>query len=122
MFDIALYNSYVLYKKINNANKIGIGSFRLDIAEQILQKVTLPDYKTRGRPSCSDTPARLQAKRWGHFPEYIPSTQNKRKPTKRCRVCYKNKIRSETPWQCKQCRIPLHLPECFEKYHTLEDY
>ncbi|KFM78172.1 PiggyBac transposable element-derived protein 4, partial [Stegodyphus mimosarum] len=47
MFDIALYNSYVLYKKINNTNKIGIGSFRLDIAEKILQNVTLPDYKTR---------------------------------------------------------------------------
>ena len=32
--------------KITNANKIG--GFRLDIAEQIQQKVALLDYKTRG--------------------------------------------------------------------------
>ncbi|KAG8233821.1 hypothetical protein J437_LFUL008043 [Ladona fulva] len=105
-----------------NVKKKSITSFRLDVAEELLAKVTLPNYEVSGRPSHGDTPVRLQAKNWGHFPDHIPPTAKKQYPTKRCHVCFKNNVRSEPTWQCNQCQVPLHLPECLEKYHTLTDY
>ncbi|GFQ72819.1 hypothetical protein TNCT_399321 [Trichonephila clavata] len=67
----------MVYIKKSMQTKPELGSLRLVRAEQILQKVTLPDYKTHVYPD------RLQSKRWGQFPEYIPSTQNKKKPIRR---------------------------------------
>ncbi|GBN75327.1 hypothetical protein AVEN_174440-1 [Araneus ventricosus] len=75
-----------------------------------------------GVPTSSDAPHRLQAKNWAHFPENILATELKKHPTKRCRVCYKHKIRKETTCQCRQCQVPLHLPTCFEKHHTVQNY
>ncbi|XP_014487785.1 PREDICTED: piggyBac transposable element-derived protein 4-like isoform X3 [Dinoponera quadriceps] len=81
--DMAFYNAHVLYSKINCTTKAGITSFRLAIAEELLEQLSLPNYKRRGRPSSSDTPFRLAAKNWAHFPENIPSTKSKQHPGKR---------------------------------------
>lgn len=89
---------HVLYSKINCTTKTGTVCFRLAIAEQLLEQVSLPNYNCRGCPSNSDTPVRLQVKNWAHFPETIPSTESKQRPTKRCYVCYKHKIRKEKGW------------------------
>ncbi|CAK9820042.1 PiggyBac transposable element-derived protein 4 [Anthophora quadrimaculata] len=122
MFDIAVYNAYVLYSKLPNRTKQSMVNFRLNIAEDMLYNLSLPDYPARGRPSQSECPTRLQAKHWAHFPEHISSTEKKKLPTKRCRVCAKNNIRSETTWQCKKCLVPLHVPKCFEIFHTVQNY
>ncbi|GFR07870.1 hypothetical protein TNCT_306251 [Trichonephila clavata] len=71
------FTVHMVYIKKSMQTKPELGSLRLVRAEQILQKVTLPDYKTHVYPD------RLQSKRWGQFPEYIPSTQNKKKPIRR---------------------------------------
>ncbi|KAG8239833.1 hypothetical protein J437_LFUL011459 [Ladona fulva] len=65
-----------------NVKKKRITIFRLDVAEELLAKVTLPNYKVRRRPSHGNTPVRLQAKNWGHFPEHIPPTAKTQHPTK----------------------------------------
>lgn len=122
MFDMALLNAHILHQKINKTKKTKYTSFRLNVTEELLKKVSLPNYNLCGCPSHSDAPLRLQAKNRCHFPEHIPPTANKQHPTKRCHVCAKHNIRSETSLQCKRCQIALHLPECFEKYHTLETY
>lgn len=121
MFDMGLYNSYVLYSKMQ-AKKNHYVNFRLDVAEQLLENVLLPDYKTRGRPAHGDTPLRLQAIHWGHFPKHIAATSKKKNPTRACKVCTKRKKRSETVWECTKCLVALHVPECFERYHTVLDY
>lgn len=120
LFDMGLFNSYVLYSKMSSKNHYV--NYRLDVAEQLLQNLKLPDYKTPGRPAHGDTPSRLQAKHWGHFPRHIPATLKKKNPARVCKVCSKNKKRSETVWECKSCLVALHVPECFERYHTVHDY
>lgn len=120
--EIAFCNAYVLHVKISSTQKTSTISFRLAIAAELLGQLSLLNYKCHGYPSNIDAPLRLQAKNLAHFPEKIPSTKSKMHPTKRCHVCYKQKIRKETVWQCKQCQVPLHLPTCFEKYHTLHNY
>jgi len=122
MFDVAIYNAYVLYSKLPTSQKQSIVNFRLNIAEDMLCNLSLPDYPTRGRRSQSECPTRLQAKHWAHFPEHIPATNKKQHPAKRCHVCVKHNIRSETTWQCKTCLVPLHITKCFEMYHTLQNY
>ena len=78
------YNACVSYSKITNATKIAIVFFRLNIAEELLQKKnTLSNYKTRGRPVSSYIPKRLQAKNWAHFPEYILPTKSKERQQER---------------------------------------
>lgn len=121
MFDMALFNSYVLYSK-TQPKKNHYVNYRLDVAEQMLKTVVLPDYNVRGRPAHGDTPLRLQAIRWGHFAKHIDPTPKKSNPTRVCKVCWKHKKRSETTCECKKCLVALHVPHCFEKYHTQHNY
>ena len=52
------------------------------------------------------------------------------RPKKRCRVCYKRKIKTPkggdvtTIYNCENCpSLPgLHPGECFKAYHTMKDY
>ncbi|KAK1118287.1 hypothetical protein K0M31_015329 [Melipona bicolor] len=81
-----------------------------------------PDYKEREQFSYENISERLHAKHWAHFPKHIDPTVSKLRPSRPCKVCRKNKKCSETTWECKRCKVPLHVPVCFEQYHTIEDY
>lgn len=72
LFDIAIYNCLIVHNIISGKNQ-SISTFRVNLAEQILQNVQLPARSTAGRPSASgDSPLRLQGKFWGHFIEKYP--------------------------------------------------
>jgi hypothetical protein len=58
--------------------KTNYSDFRINIAQQLLEAVQLPEYSVRERPSSSTTLIRLQAKAWAHFPMHIPSTEKKK--------------------------------------------
>ena len=122
MSDMALFNTFIMYKTIHNRRNEGYVDFRINIAEALLKNVKLPEYKKCGRSAPSEDPLRLQAQHWAHFPKHIDSTPLKKKPTRLCKVCTKHKIRSETSWECSKCKVALHLPKCFQKYHTMENY
>lgn len=122
IFDMALFNSYILFKKLNTEKKQNYAEYRIEIAESLLKNVPLPEYKGRGRLLNGDSPQRLHAQHWSHFPKHIDPTPSKQKPSRTCKVCAKHKKRSETTWECKTCQVALHIPECFERYHTVEDY
>ncbi|XP_017759329.1 PREDICTED: piggyBac transposable element-derived protein 4-like [Eufriesea mexicana] len=122
LFDIGLFNSYILWKKLNDGKKQCYVDYKINIAESLLKKMPKPIYKERGVLSSGDAPDRLCAKEWAHFPKHIDPTPSKLRPSKRCTVCHKNKKRKETTWECKKCKVPLHVPECFERYHTVTDY
>jgi hypothetical protein len=112
----------VLHHKITSKKKTGYSNFKINIAQQLLENVQLPEYSVPGRPSASTTPLRLQAKTWAHFPMHIPPTDKKNNPTKGCAVCYSRGVRIEATWQCKRCSVPLHLQECFEIFYTQQSY
>lgn len=50
LLDMAIFNAHILHTKINCASRTGIVSFRLAIAEELLEQVSLPNYKCCGRP------------------------------------------------------------------------
>ena len=55
-----------------------------------------------------------------HFVSPIPETGSKRKPQKRCRVCYKKGVRKDNRYHCACCpsNPGLCYYPCFELYHT----
>lgn len=107
-------------KQLNNQGKQSYVKYRIDVAEAILKHVQLTDYTKRGKSAESTTS--LQAQYWGYFAKHINRTPKKKHATRMCEVCYKQKKRSETTWECAKCKVALHLPECFIKYHTIQDY
>jgi hypothetical protein len=78
--DMCIFNSFVLHHKIMGKKKTGYPNFKINIAQQLLENLQLPDYSVRGHPSGSITLLRLQAKTWAHFPMHIPHT-DKKKPS-----------------------------------------
>ena len=59
-----------------------------------------------------------------HFVSPVPETASKQKPEKRCRVCYKKKVRKDSRYHCPNCpSYPgLCYYPCFELYHTKVNY
>lgn len=100
----AIFNSFVIFQTYNNS--ITYCNFKTSIIKTIL--------------SYHETPKLAIAPKSGrHFPERIPPTTAKEKPTKRCVSCYTNNIRRETSFQCGNCiRNPGLCIDCFKVYHT----
>ncbi|XP_043604796.1 uncharacterized protein LOC122577530 [Bombus pyrosoma] len=120
LFDTALFNSYILFNKINTKKKQTYAEYRIEIAESLLKNIPLPEHKRRGRLSMGDLPERLHAKYWSYFPKHLDPTISKSRPARACKVYTKHKKRSERTWKGKIYKIPLHVPICFEIYHTIE--
>ncbi|XP_054918033.2 piggyBac transposable element-derived protein 4-like [Dermacentor andersoni] len=121
LLDELTFNSFVLYQK--EGGKMNHLDFRLALIEAIFNRYLDPARKIkRGRPSGVLDPIRLQER---HFPAYIPPTENKATPTRKCFICCKKqgdkgrKIRKETRFWCKSCNKPLCVIPCFEIYHTV---
>ena len=55
-----------------------------------------------------------------HFVSPVPETASKQKPQKRCRVCYKKKVRKDSRYHFPNCpsNPGLWYYPCFELYHT----
>lgn len=75
------------------------------------------------RPRIYDPPQRLQ-RRSGSAPHTITEiVTGAAVPRKRCRVCYRKKIRRETRYECVSCKVPLCVKgNCFMVYHSKKRY
>jgi hypothetical protein len=119
LLDMTMLNASIIHRALNPGKKRErYTSFRVNIAEEILLKIKLPDYPIRGRLSQGDKPLRLQSIQWAHFPSKIPPTSKKTAPSRRCKVCSTRGVRKETCYECEQCKIALHVEDCFKIYHT----
>uniref|UniRef100_A0A1B6J0L0 PiggyBac transposable element-derived protein 4 C-terminal zinc-finger domain-containing protein n=1 Tax=Homalodisca liturata TaxID=320908 RepID=A0A1B6J0L0_9HEMI len=57
-----------------------------------------------------------------HFPEYVPPTEKKAGPSRRCIVCSKRNVRRESRYQYSDCDIGLCAAPCFKVFHTEKNY
>lgn len=76
-----IHNTFYVTKSTIKTNKHGIRSLRLDIADQIILKITLSDYEIRECPLHSGTVFGLSVINIEHFAEYISATQEKKENT-----------------------------------------
>jgi hypothetical protein len=79
-------------------------------------------HRTPKTAPAKDPPFRLDGKRKEHVLLKLPPMKSDSNPTRRCRVCLKNKNISETRWYCKKCGVPLHPGRCDTRYHSLKSY
>ena len=97
-------------------NKIDHFKFRIELVQALLiEHQSGSVRKFQGHYSTDKTVPRLVER---HFPERIPPTEKKTRPTKRCVVCYKNNIRKEAVFWCKEREGALCVEECFKAFHT----
>lgn len=86
-----LVNAQILYKK--NGGYKHLLRFKLDCITSLLSAGGVK----LAAPNASDCFS-------GHnFPELIPPTECKQNPQKRCVVCFMNKKRKESQYQCADC-------------------
>ena len=134
LFQIALYNAFVIYKHNFKANheddeKPEYDSLIKFITYAARAWTTVHEEGDDGgasgvphRRSSTDRADRLEPQFRGHVLGNIPATEKKTDPYKRCSVCYSKGKRKETRFQCKKCEVPLCAVDCFEEYHTKVDY
>lgn len=116
LLDMAVLNSYQMYKT-TSSNYVSIEKFHLNLVKQIIEKYHVPLTRTGGgRPRMENDGALRLSER--HFPSFVPPTERKQKPTKRCVVCSKHSKRAESRYMCSVCGVALCVVPCFETYHT----
>ena len=115
--DIAIYNAFIIWKKLNPQRKDTNLDFRMELIKTIIQ---FHMNKEPSNPGRGETPAvqnldplRLIER---HFPS-AKSQQLGRKKSK-CVLCNMNGIRKEVIYECRRCNKALCIIPCFEIYHT----
>ncbi|XP_067140274.1 piggyBac transposable element-derived protein 4-like isoform X2 [Centruroides vittatus] len=123
LVDICLYNAFVLYKK-NGGEKDNLG-FRMRLVERLMEEY---HTETRGNKQNRLRPFGTLRLTERHFPVFVPSTEKKDVPTRRCVVCGKSSkkagksLRKESRYYCKDCGVALCAAPCFRIYHTEAEF
>ncbi|KAI4474615.1 hypothetical protein M0802_015530 [Mischocyttarus mexicanus] len=122
----AIFNSFRIYQILNSQSKIRFHDFMLSLAESWIEGS--PDIShsnteeatnqplTSTRTPRFDSTKRLSGNIKHH--ELMKISNNGKTVKKRCRVCYSHKIRQDTSYMCKSCKVPLHIEKCFQANHT----
>lgn len=118
LLDIALWNSYYIFKK-KTSSRMKFIEYR----EEIIRSLFGINAKQDGRslvPFKGIKTFKLSASQ--HFPEKItpPEDSQRKSYSLRCKQCTKQGIRRETRFCCKNCtpKPALCPTPCFEKWHT----
>ena len=118
---IAVYNSFIIYKKLNGGSKIDHFNFLKMLIEELIM------FHASGGSSYSTGPnlepsqenfVRLVERQ---FISQIPSTVSKPKAQRKCVRYTKLGIRRDTRFWSRKCNVALCLNKCFEIYHTMKD-
>ncbi|XP_053977063.1 piggyBac transposable element-derived protein 4-like [Hylaeus volcanicus] len=120
--ELCARNSYILYKEsLRTEGKTPMAHliFLRKLVDQLVGSFR-DGCTSRGRPSTSDKEERLNGKL--HI-----LRRNDRGRSRDCLVCSNRRVkggRRESAYHCDTCsRKPgLHIGDCFEKYHTQENY
>ena len=106
----------VIYRANSGQTKIDHFKLRVELVQALLiEHGSESVWKFQGHHSTDKNVPRLTER---HFPERIPPTKKKSRPTKRCVACYKKNRRKETVFWCLECEAALYVEECFKAFHT----
>ncbi len=132
LFQISLFNAFVIYKaKKQQGNCKTLLSFIQSVIKSWTsqeqagggeERVDPPTESTPRAPYNTDPRNRVNDFFAVHALVPIASTSKKQHPTRRCRVCARNGLRSETSFYCKSCGVPLHSGNCYTVYHSKIKY
>ncbi|UYV61153.1 PGBD5 [Cordylochernes scorpioides] len=123
LFSLCFVNGNIIYNKANPDKKISLKDFYLAVGGELLNQASI-EHSEKETTSKTDV-ARLLGKHYC----YKIAPESGKAVQRRCKVCAdsaKHKTgkaaRKDTRFECKQCKIPLCVGECFEKYHTEMKY
>ncbi|XP_051171549.1 piggyBac transposable element-derived protein 4-like [Leptopilina boulardi] len=114
LIDLAIVNSYIMYKVKNGDSKKTHLDFRVNLAKQLISNTT---YRKRtGRPSSfvGKKINLLQEVRKDQFGKHVLQSIESRR---RCRFCSTKEKEIRTKYVCKTCDVPLCVEPCFQKFH-----
>ena len=112
---LSMLNSFIVYQK-GGGQKPFLGYQREVIARLIFENRNVDLEIPR-----EENNIRLTER---HFLSQVPETASKRKPQKRCKVCYKKGVCKDSRYHCSSCpsNPGLCYFPCFELYHTKFHY
>jgi len=97
LLNVVCLNAFIVIKKKRGSNSRF--DFLLTLAESLSSMGGVVEPATRGRPSKSPKPSQIL----GHM---VPG-MSKKKPTRRCVVCWTNGKRKESSYWCSNCEKAL---------------
>jgi len=116
LLNITVLNCMVICCANSGQNKTDHFKFRVELVQALLiEHGSESIRKFQGHHSTDKNVMQLLER---HFPERIPPTEKKARPTKRCVVCHKNNRRKETVFRCPKCEAALCVEESFKAFHT----
>ena len=119
LLDIAVINSYTLFKALSNQPMLPILKFRNTLIGQ-LAAVQLRQKEPVNISAPTSTSPTYKTVTEFHRMENIPSSKGATSPCYlRCRICTLEKKRKETRYRCRDCenKPPLCPAPCFSIYH-----
>ena len=149
LFQLAIFNSYLLFKSKHPTKCPNHLTFIRMVAKSWTCPEEQPDEESdadaedaedaedgdaatrhgpraaagsRRAPRLRDPERRLDGKLKAHVMVHLPRTRLRRRPRRKCRVCWRKGRRRETMFWCDCCRIPLCVGDCFRTYHTAVQY
>uniref|UniRef100_A0A8C5FSV4 PiggyBac transposable element-derived protein domain-containing protein n=1 Tax=Gadus morhua TaxID=8049 RepID=A0A8C5FSV4_GADMO len=122
LFQLCMFNAYVLYRARNPGECKTLLEFILAGVGAEGSGDLEEGRRTLRAPYNTDPESRLDGGLSRHKLRHLMPTSKKGKPARRCRVCARRGLRSETKMWCQSCRVPLHAGECFTAYHTKLNY
>ena len=106
----------VLQKRIYTS--AAVYDFRMSVLRELItssRSIENRPHHSQRRSSAEAEPLlRLVAR---HFPSFIPPTNKKVHPQRKCVVCKGNDVRKETIYWCELCKSPLCAVPCFADFH-----
>ena len=108
LLDLVCLNPFIIYQK--KGGKISKLDFLLTLAENLSSSGGVVEPATRGHPTKSPKLSRLLG---CCFPDTVPGT-SKKKPTRRCAVCWASGKRKESSYWRPDCEEALRVVPYFQ--------
>uniref|UniRef100_A0A8C5WCR5 PiggyBac transposable element-derived protein 4 n=1 Tax=Leptobrachium leishanense TaxID=445787 RepID=A0A8C5WCR5_9ANUR len=115
LVQLSMVNAYILYQATQE-KRITFLKFQ----ESVIERLICP---AENAPVVEEVEELVRLK-GNHFADFLPPTEKRARPCKRCRVCTRKGQRKETRYYCPDCptKPGLCMPTCFKIYHTVQDY